>query len=425
MKDIVSIINKYLSISKYSDSEVITPMNIVKDMVDLIPKEVFIPGATFFDPAVKSGRFLVEIGNRLMTAPKMIEAFPDEADRLEHILNEQLYGLATSEFAATIVRKALYDDPIETGNIYCLTGKFSKELVQGAFHIMQFDVVIGNPPYNKDIFLDFVDQSYQLSKNYVVMITPAKWQTDADDARTASKITYKQFRDRYVKHISHVVFYPECGDIFQISQIDGITFYSMDKGIHDGIIVENRCSLQTNFNSISKRCICNRESLINIGQDIIDTMKPYKTFRFRDKSKRWQVWTNQQIARGGGILQGTCIMTQNGNLNCIGISRILDSTNRSDMESRTGASTCAFSADTKEECEYFVSWLNTKFTRFFVAINISKLTGIICDDCFRFVPDPGPFDHIFTDDELYRKFGLRPYHEDYIKVIESVIRERK
>ena len=81
--------------------------------------------------------------------------------------------------------------------------------------------------------------------------------------------------------------------------------------------------------------------------------------------------------------------------------------------------------DTKEECEYFVSWLNTKFTRFFVAINISKLTGIICDDCFRFVPDPGPFDHIFTDDELYRKFGLRPAHEDYIKVIESVIRERK
>ena len=85
MKDIVSIINKYIDLSKYSDSEVITPMNIVKDMVDLLPDEVFIPTATFFDPAVKSGRFLVEIGNRLMAAPKMIEAFPDEADRLKHI----------------------------------------------------------------------------------------------------------------------------------------------------------------------------------------------------------------------------------------------------------------------------------------------------------------------------------------------------
>ena len=61
---------------------------------------------------------------------------------------------------------------------------------------MKFDVVIGNPPYNKGMDLDFVDLGYKISNKYTVMITPAKWQTTADDySGCASKnINYKQFR---------------------------------------------------------------------------------------------------------------------------------------------------------------------------------------------------------------------------------------
>ena len=44
------------------------------------------------------------------------------------------------------------------------------------------------------------------------------------------------------------------------------------------------------------------------------------------------------------------------------------------------------------------------------------------NESWSFVPDPGAFDHIFTDDELYKTYGLTP---DEIKVIESVIKERK
>ena len=45
---------------------------------------------------------------------------------------------------------------------------------------MKFDVVIGNPPYNKGMDLDFVDLGYKISNKYTVMITPAKWQTTAE-----------------------------------------------------------------------------------------------------------------------------------------------------------------------------------------------------------------------------------------------------
>lgn len=425
MQDIMEKVTKYAGLLKLSSAEVVTPMNIVKDMVDLLPAEIFSPESTFLDPAVKSGRFLIELFNMLMESPAMIEAFPNAEERKKKILTEQLFGLATSETTAAIVRKALYDDPNETGNIIYSTNKFSEELIQGAFQIMQFDVVIGNPPYNKDIFLDFVDISYQLSSGYVVMITPAKWQTDADNARTASKITYKEFRDKYVKHMSHVVFYPDYGNIFRISQVDGISFFLIDKIEHETTNVENRCDNQTYYNSIENRSINNRETLINIGNSIIEIMGNYKVFSFKATNKRFQVWTNNQLTIGGQGGRNNYLLSTSGMHNAISISRIIDSTDAAEMSLRTGASSCAFSADTKEECEYFVSWLNTKFTRFFVTINISKLTGIICDDCFRFVPDPGPFDHIFIDDELYHKFGLRPAHEDYIKVIESVIRERK
>ena len=42
------------------------------------------------------------------------------------------------------------------------------------FGQMKFDVVIGNPPYNKGMDLDFVDLGYKISNKYTVMITPAK-----------------------------------------------------------------------------------------------------------------------------------------------------------------------------------------------------------------------------------------------------------
>ena len=86
------------------------------------------------------------------------------------------------------------------------------------FGQMKFDVVIGNPPYNKGMDLDFVDLGYKISNKYTVMITPAKWQTTADDySGCASKnINYKQFREMYVPHMSYVCFYPQSMEVFDI-----------------------------------------------------------------------------------------------------------------------------------------------------------------------------------------------------------------
>lgn len=73
--------------------------------------------------------------------------------------------------------------------------------------------------------------------------------------------------------------------------------------------------------------------------------------------------------------------------------------------------------------------LNCKFTKFFVACNISKLTGILTNDYFRFVPalPTGKFDHIYIDQELYEAFDLPQKYRDVIEAVikETVIKERK
>ena len=66
MEDIFDKLQAVTGISKYSNSEVITPKPVVSDIVDLLPADVFSPESKFLDPAVKSGRFLAEIYKRLM-----------------------------------------------------------------------------------------------------------------------------------------------------------------------------------------------------------------------------------------------------------------------------------------------------------------------------------------------------------------------
>lgn len=234
---------------------------------------------------------------------------------------------------------------------------------------MKFDVVIGNPPYNKGMDLDFVDLGYKISNKYTVMITPAKWQTTADDySGCASKnINYKQFREMYVPHMSYVCFYPQSMEVFDIYQIDGITWFIIDKNTHDSCEVINKCRVQEYYNSSIMRPLLGRESLLNIGSEIVDSLHQYKHFVFRQyASNKYQVWTNNQVAGSGSRF-----MSDNGSSTVIGLSRILDTSKGE--KSPSGASECIFSSDNRAECESFISWLNTKFTRFFVACNISKV----------------------------------------------------
>ena len=443
MIDTFSLLQKYTGISKYSQSEVITPQNIVSDMVDLLPQEVFNPDATFFDPAVKSGRFLIEIYNRLMASPLL--AHIPESDRHNHIIEKQLFGFATSPTAATVVRKTLYNDPLAVGNIRFAGGNITKELVQGAFNSMKFDVVIGNPPYNKGMDIDFVNLGFELSTKYCVMIVPAKWQTADANQKVASKMSYGDFRNKFVPHIKSVNYFPDSYDLFDIKAVDGITYFIIDKNtVYETTTVTNSCNIQPVLNSSKSRSLKDGVTLWNIGAEILESLGKYEKFSIPYQTTgRFWVNVNTQASPGGGgfatkelndtgkyvtkagvVGNGGMLLSPNKkNIPVIGKIQLIDSSNPLDVLDMSGTCCVVYRSDSIDECRSFISFLQAKLVRFLILINLSKLT-IIDDTTFRYVPNPpsGKFDHIYTDDELYKDFNLP---QKYIDVIEAIIRERK
>ena len=75
-----------------------TPKRVVKTMVDMLEKEnpgcFNDPEKTFADLYIKSGMYVAEIVKRLYQSQKMKSIFPDDKDRLSHIFEKQVYGLA-------------------------------------------------------------------------------------------------------------------------------------------------------------------------------------------------------------------------------------------------------------------------------------------------------------------------------------------
>lgn len=70
----------------------------------------------------------------------MVQAFPEEQKRRQHIIDNQIYGFTTSGIAATLVRRQLYDDPTLVKNIYFTTAKDIVKEIQGAFSNMKFEI---------------------------------------------------------------------------------------------------------------------------------------------------------------------------------------------------------------------------------------------------------------------------------------------
>lgn len=417
--------------------EVFTRADVANNVLKLLKAKPGVfsnPNYRFLDIYTKSGVFLLLIYSELMQG--LVEAIPDPEIRSQHILGKMIYGISPSVETALISRKTLYGDWSIQGNIKVITGykndtgKRTFSNVSKEFNGMKFDVVIGNPPYNRGMDIDFVNLGYELSTKYCCMITPAKWQTAEADQKIASKMSYGEFRKKLVPHMSHVVFYPDCKDVFDIDQADGITYFLMDKDQHTKCEVYNKCKLFDGFNSKVARNITD-STLINIGNSIVDYLGDYDRFKFSKTglNKRYRVCANTQIVLGK--TSRSLLFSNENNALVIGILRLLDSDKSEQYES--SASQIIFASDDIDVCKSFISWLNCKFTKFFVLINISKMTGIMTDHCFRFVPAPtvldangnrvpGKFDHIYTDEELYKTFNLP---QEYIDVIESVIKERK
>jgi type I restriction-modification system DNA methylase subunit len=94
-------------LANLSNDEVFTPPEIVNQMLDMLPQELFKnPDTTFLDPACKTGVFLREIAKRLIKG--LEPQFPDLQERIDHIFHKQLFGIAITELTSLLSRRGIY-----------------------------------------------------------------------------------------------------------------------------------------------------------------------------------------------------------------------------------------------------------------------------------------------------------------------------
>ena len=82
-------------------NQIFTPKVVVRKMVDLLEEEnpgcFDNPDKTFIDLYMTSGLYITEIVKRLYQSENLKQLFPDKEERLRHIFEKQVFGLAPTE----------------------------------------------------------------------------------------------------------------------------------------------------------------------------------------------------------------------------------------------------------------------------------------------------------------------------------------
>ena len=182
---------------KQENGEVFTPMCLVSEMLDNLDKyymkehgrSIFTePSLKWFDPASGMGNFPVAVYLRLMEGLKS-QILNDE-DRKKHIIENML-------FMSELNKKNVFI----SHQIFNMNNQYKMNLHQGdtleldiaSVWGIQFDVILGNPPYNKGgirshtgkqlgdknetIWTKFIEKSFEWLKpdGFLAFINPLSW----------------------------------------------------------------------------------------------------------------------------------------------------------------------------------------------------------------------------------------------------------
>jgi hypothetical protein len=507
-------------IANLSNDEVFTPPELANRMLDLVADAWAADHggaslwanreAKFLDPCTKSGVFLREITKRLTVG--LASEIPNLEERVSHILTRQVFGIGITQLTSLLARRSLYCSKhalgqhsiargfsTDHGNVwferlehdwedgrctYCNASQAAldrgADLETHAYAFihtndirarvaelfgadMQFDVVIGNPPYQLNdggfgtsaapIYQMFVEQAKRLEPRYLSMIIPARWFAGGkglDDFREA------MLSDDRVRSIEDFL---SASDVFPGVGLKGGVCYFLWNRDQPGDcrvsthfkdwpvstatrpLMERGADVFIRFNeglSILKK-VMTKEALepgtlalaeASRFDALVSSRKPFAletTFKGRKSARAGDLVVYQN--GGKGYVARDQINAGENLIDCwkIYIGRAAPGTGNRDTYPHRILSTpfvgepgsicsetylCIGPFESKAEAESALSYLSCRLTRMLILLH--KPSQDTTRKVYTFVPKQ-TWDRQWTDADLYAKYGISPSEIEFIE----------
>jgi site-specific DNA-methyltransferase (adenine-specific) len=505
-------------IANLSNDEVFTPPQFANQMLDTLADawaarnggaNIWADSSVkFLDPCTKSGVFLREITTRLI---KGLEAeIPDLQARVDHVLTRQVFGIGITQLTSLLARRSLYCSKHATGdhsvaksfadddgNIWFertehtwVDGKCKfcnatqrdydrgKDLETHAYALihsdniktrtaelfggdMQFDVIIGNPPYQlgqsggeavggfaMPIYQKFVQAAKGLDPHFIIMVTPSRWFAGG---RGLDEYRSEMLAD---KRMRKLIDFPDASEAFPGTQIKGgVSYFLWDNSWNDACEITTIHGGEPTAPPLARHLgaydvLVRRNEAVPILQKVLATtakdgfgnlaakVSPIQPFsirtNFRGAERPDGLKTPVRLVGNGGdtFIERDRIPRNDawvddwkvllGRAYGAGDSFPHQIYNHPIIAGPGSACTETYLVinrfKTKKQAVHFDNYLRTRLVRFLVSLR--KNTQDIYSERFQFVPEI-PMDRDWTDEALYEKYGI---NQSEIEFINSMIR---
>ncbi len=493
-------------IANLSNDEVFTPPEFANRMLDTLAEAWAAnhgganlwadPKVTFLDPCAKSGVFLREITRRLTEG--LGKTMPDLPTRVDHILTKQVFGIGLTRLTSLLARRSVYCSRSangahsiakgfagDDGNIwfkrlkhkwtgakcrFCGAGKSVFDRAAGlethayAFihtdnirarvaqlfgKSMQFDVIIGNPPYqlasdggtrDVPIYQHFVEQAKTLQPRYLSMVIPSRWM--------ASGLGLSDFRQTMLndRRIRALFDYPAANDVFPGVEVKAGVCYFLWDASHQGdcqvTTIRGGDVLGPHARNLGEYDVFVRDTR---GVSILQKVQArgetsINTILARDKEFGWTsnfagfhatkcsddvpIYYIRTMKRGVGYI-GRTEVTKSPHLIDTWKVLVPQAFNGGDAvphqilgkpQIASSPSVCTqsflfFNVGSREEAESLQSYYTTRFFRFLVSVR--KITQHATHSTYTWVPVQS-WDRTWTDEALFTKYGITTEEQAYI-----------
>jgi len=504
-------------IANLSNDEVFTPPEFANRMLDTLAgawaagnggANIWADSSVkFLDPFTKSGVFLREITTRLIVG--LAAEIPDLQTRVDHILTRQVFGIGITTLTSLLARRSLYCSKRATGEHSVAKGfsadggniwfertghswqnakcefcgapralfERGPELENHAYAFihthdikarigelfgadMQFDVIIGNPPYqmtgggggtnDSSIYHLFVDQATRLEPRYISMVIPSRWMAGG---RGMDEFRKTMLGDR---HLSTLVDYPNSAQVFPgVDLKSGVCYFLWDRE-HDGdcavTLVRNDVVIGPTNRALNEYDVFIRdERAAAILKKVLEKKEPsfeelltgdtpfglatnFKAFRPGDPGEgEVKVYASSNAGRRSGAMLGSLI-TKNTHLidawkvlapqagpgnsgghvlpdMVLGIPSVAEP-----HSVCTQTWIVAGPLKSRKDADVVAGYLRTAFVRFLVSLR--KISQHAMRGVYHWVPQQS-WTQVWSDEALYKKYGLT---EDEIAFINTMIR---